>query len=91
MTDPAGIELRDYRLAPHEHLSGCPGKKERQESYFADRPPVTGLVASGTTETGEPIFVSRVVPGEKVIVARCMDCGADRILKIGEATGVVDG
>lgn len=82
--DDSKLDLSGYRLADHEHKSGCPANPGRQEAYTAERPPRTGLVPAGTTDTGEMAYTEKTIPGEHVVVARCVDCGEEHIFPFGE-------
>lgn len=82
MTDPVTDPLSKYRLADHEHLSGCPAEPQDQEAYYAQRPPQKGLVQNGVDDSGQPVFVEATRPGERVVTARCIRCGAHRIFEV---------
>ena len=85
--DTLRVDLSRYVLDDHEHASGCPAEPLRQEADVRRKPPARGLVQSGTTEAGEPVFTAGQQAGEKIVVARCCDCGAQRLFKLGERDG----
>lgn len=82
MTDDLKHDLSGYRLADHEHLSGCPAKPERQEAEVVRRPPARGLVQSGVAADGEAVYEPAARPGEQMVRARCCDCGAQRLFEM---------
>jgi hypothetical protein len=73
-------DLAANRLADYEHKSGCPATPERQEAEVVRKPAGRGLVKTGVSSTGEPIYEEMQAPGEIVVRARCCDCGEQRLL-----------
>lgn len=72
-------DLSAYRLEAYEHRSGCPARPERQEAEIVRKPASRGLVKTGVSSTGEPIFEEVAAPGEALVRTRCCDCGEQRL------------
>jgi hypothetical protein len=87
LTDPLRVELNDYRLADHQHQSGCPANPERQEAMIVRKPSERGLVPAGVAGDGEQTFKEVERPGREMVKARCCDCGVQQLFEIGAPDG----
>lgn len=89
MTDEnlnAIYDLSSYRLEAYEHASGCPATPNRQEAEIVRKPAGRGLVQTGVSSTGEPIYEPVAAPGEALVRARCCDCGEQRLYPLRPET-----